>query len=85
MASHCDSTKETAMTTSPIESTSTFMNTGLELFSDTPFKVADLSAKTVKFGRKEIDLALEPGLALLQNVGPVLFGGVRCLFLRVMA
>ena len=69
MASHCDSTKETAMTTSPIESTSTFMNTGLELFSDTPFKVADLSAKTVKFGRKEIDLALEemPGLKALRE------------------
>src|SRR5690606_15391535 len=33
----------------------------------------------------EIDLALEPGLALLQDVGPVLLGGVRGLFLRVMA
>ena len=41
-----------------------FMNTGLPLFSDLPYKVADLSPKTVAFGRKEIDLAEHemPGL-----------------------
>ena len=57
------------MTTSPIETNDTFLNTGLELFSDLPFKVADLSANTVRFGRKEIDLALEemPGLKALRE------------------
>src|SRR4051812_5984900 len=34
-------------------------------------------------GRVEIELALKPGLALLQNVGPILFGGMRGLFLTV--
>jgi hypothetical protein len=33
----------------------------------------------------EIDLAFEPGLAPLQDVGAVLLGGVGGLFLRVMA
>jgi hypothetical protein len=33
----------------------------------------------------EIKLAFEPGLAPLQNVGSVLLGRVRRLFLRVMA
>jgi hypothetical protein len=33
----------------------------------------------------EIKLAFEPGLAPFQNVGAVLFGRVRGLFLRVMA
>ena len=36
------------------------------------------------FGIK-VKLAFEPGLAPLQNVGAVLLGGVRGLFLRVMA
>ena len=31
----------------------------------------------------EIELAIEPGLAPLQDVGPVLLAGVRGLFLRV--
>lgn len=31
----------------------------------------------------EIELAVEPGLALLQDVGPLLLGRVRGLFLRV--
>ena len=41
-----------------------FMNTGLPLFSDLPYKVADLSPETVAFGRKEIELAEHemPGL-----------------------
>ena len=57
------------MTTSPIETNDTFLNTGLELFSDLPFKVADLSEGTIRFGRKEIDLALEemPGLKALRE------------------
>jgi adenosylhomocysteinase len=46
-----------------------FMNTGLALFSGLPYKVADLSADTVRFGRKELELALEemPGLASLRE------------------
>ena len=41
-----------------------FMDTGLPLFSDLPYKVADLSTETVAFGRKEIELAEHemPGL-----------------------
>lgn len=50
-------------------SKSTFMNTGLPLFSDLPYKVADLSPKTVAFGRKEIELAEHemPGLMALRE------------------
>ena len=45
----------------------TFMDTGLPLFPDpsaVPFKVADLSPQTVRYGRKEIELAEHemPGL-----------------------
>jgi hypothetical protein len=36
------------------------------------------------FGIK-IELTVEPGFALLQDVGAVLFGRMRGLFLRVMA
>jgi adenosylhomocysteinase len=48
---------------------STFLNTGLELFSSLKYKVADLSSETVQFGRKEIELALHemPGLAALRE------------------
>ncbi len=47
----------------------TFMTTGEALFSDLPFKVADLSPETVAFGRKEIDLAQHemPGLMALRQ------------------
>ncbi len=40
------------------------MDTGLPLYSELPYKVADLSPKTVAFGRKEIELAEHemPGL-----------------------
>ncbi|MCA9296702.1 MAG: adenosylhomocysteinase, partial [Phycisphaerales bacterium] len=40
------------------------MDTGLPMFCDEPFKVADLSPATVAFGRKEIELAEHemPGL-----------------------
>jgi adenosylhomocysteinase len=46
-----------------------FLDTGLPLFADLPFKVADLSEATVRFGRKELDLALfeMPGLATLRD------------------
>ena len=57
------------MTTATPTSTDTFMNTGLPLFSDLPCKVADLSAETVKFGRKEIELAEHemPGLMAVRE------------------
>jgi adenosylhomocysteinase len=47
----------------------TFMDTGLPLFAGLPHKVADLSPNTIRFGRKEIDLALHemPGLASLRE------------------
>jgi adenosylhomocysteinase len=47
----------------------TFMNTGLHLFSSFTYKVADLSEATVRFGRKELELALVemPGLAALRE------------------
>jgi len=49
--------------------TAGFMSTGLPLFADLPYKVADMSPDTVRFGRKEMDLALVemPGLAALRE------------------
>ena len=46
-----------------------FMSTGEMLFSDLPFKVADMSPETVAFGRKEIELAEHemPGLMALRE------------------
>jgi len=61
------------MITTPISPAPTFMNTGLALFADLPFKVKDLSPETVRFGRKELDLAIVemPGLASLrEEYGP---------------
>ncbi len=58
------------MSTSPIENIEPlFMNTGLPLFSDMPFKVADFSNETIAFGRKEIELAEHemPGLMALRE------------------
>jgi len=50
-------------------STSTFLDTGLPAFAGMPHKVADMSDATVRFGRKEMDLALVemPGLASLRD------------------
>jgi len=47
----------------------TFLDTNLPLFSDFPFKVADTDEATVRFGRKEIQLALHemPGLVALRE------------------
>ena len=42
--------------TQPIAST--FLDTQLPLFADLPNKVADLSGDAVRFGRKELELAL---------------------------
>ena len=46
-----------------------FLDTGLALFADLPHKVRDLSAETVRFGRKELELALHemPGLDALRT------------------
>jgi adenosylhomocysteinase len=46
-----------------------FLDTGLPLFADMPYKVRDMSPETVRFGRKEIELALHemPGLATLRK------------------
>jgi adenosylhomocysteinase len=45
------------------------MDTGLPLLSDLPYKVSDLSPKTIAFGRKEIELAEHemPGLMVLRR------------------
>jgi len=50
-------------------SSSFFMDTKLPLFSGLPYKVADLTADSVRFGRKEIELALHemPGLDALRE------------------
>jgi adenosylhomocysteinase len=52
-----------------VSTTETFMDTGLPLFSDMAFKVADLSPATVAFGRKEIELAEHemPGLMAMRS------------------
>ena len=46
-----------------------FMNTGLPLFAQLPYKVRDMSPGAVRFGRKELELALVemPGLAALRE------------------
>ena len=42
-------------------SSQAFMSTGLPLFAELPFKVKDPSEATVRFGRKEIELAEKVG------------------------
>ena len=56
------------MSTAPFVSAPTFMNTGLPLFADMPYRVADWSDEANRFGRKELELALVemPGLAALR-------------------
>ena len=55
------------MTTAFATTTPTFLGTNLPLFSGLPYRVADMSADTVRYGRKELDLALYemPGLRAL--------------------
>ena len=57
------------MISTPIPAQPTFMNTGLDLYANLPFKVRDLSPATVRYGRKELDIALVemPGLASLRE------------------
>ena len=47
----------------------TFLDTNLPLFAGLPYRVADTSSDTNRFGRKELDLALVemPGLAALRE------------------
>ncbi len=47
----------------------TFLDTGFPVFSSEPHKVADLSKEAVRFGRKELELALieMPGLASIRE------------------
>ena len=49
--------------------TTNFLDTRLPLFADLPYKVRDMSEATVRFGRKEMELALHemPGLASLRE------------------
>jgi len=57
------------MTAKPVPQIPAFLDTGLPLFADLPFKVRDMSPDTVRFGRKEMELALHemPGLASLRE------------------
>ncbi len=57
------------MSVALVSNTATFMDTGLPLFSDAKYKVRDLKPETVRFGRKELDLALYemPGLVALRE------------------
>jgi adenosylhomocysteinase len=57
------------MSSSIVDISQGFMNTGLGLFSDLDYKVKELSAEAVRYGRKEIDLAeVEmPGLMALRE------------------
>jgi len=57
------------MSTAPTTKTTAFLDTQLPLFSGLPYRVADLSEDTVRFGRKEMDLALieMPGLHALRE------------------
>ena len=57
------------MSTAPFVSAPTFMNTGLPLFADMDYRVADWSEEANRFGRKELELALVemPGLAALRE------------------
>lgn len=52
-----------------VDTSRSFMKTGEALMSDLPYKVADLSENTVRFGRKEIDLAEHemPGLMAIRE------------------
>ena len=53
----------------PATETNTFLSTSLPLINTLPYKVSDLSPETVKFGRKEMDLAEHemPGLMALRR------------------
>jgi adenosylhomocysteinase len=61
------------MTATALKTAGTFLNTGLPLFGELPYKVRSLTAEQIRYGRKEIELAeVEmPGLmALRKEFGP---------------
>ena len=62
------STASKTKSSSTSETAKTFMDTGLVLLSNPPYKVASTDAETVRFGRKEIELAEHemPGLMALR-------------------
>jgi adenosylhomocysteinase len=62
------STSSKSKTSSTETSGKTFMDTGLVLLSNPPYKVKSTDAETVRFGRKEIELAEHemPGLMALR-------------------
>ena len=57
------------MSANSVTDVPTFMSTGEPLFADLPYKVKALTPDVVRFGRKEMDLALHemPGLASLRE------------------
>ena len=57
------------MSAVPVTDMPTFLDTNLPLFADLPYKVADMSEDTIRFGRKELELALVemPGLDSLRE------------------
>jgi adenosylhomocysteinase len=61
--------KSSTNSSSSTSRSATFMDTGLDLWADCAFKVKDLSPETVRFGRKEIELAEHemPGLMALRK------------------
>src|SRR5678815_5504872 len=57
------------MSIAHVSEPATFLDTGLPLFGDLPSKVRDTSPETIRFGRKELELALVemPGLLSLRE------------------
>ncbi len=57
------------MSIAHVSEPATFLDTGLPLFADLPSKVRDTSPETIRFGRKELELALVemPGLQSLRE------------------
>src|SRR5678816_1019665 len=57
------------MSIAHVSEPTTFLDTGLPLFADLPSKVRDTSPETIRFGRKELELALVemPGLLSLRE------------------
>ena len=64
-----NNTPEVTMSALPKTDSKPFLDTGLALFSGLGYRVADASDATVRFGRKELELALHemPGLAALRE------------------
>ena len=63
------STTSAEKTTAKSAPANTFLDTGLELFSNPPYKVRNLDSDSIRFGRKEIELAEHemPGLMAIRE------------------